>query len=121
MLIVDDTEINRRYVRDYLDSQGLEVSECASALDALSIVNESLPNLLLVDIHMPSMSGLDLIRCLRAMPRTKDLPIVVFSASMTEQDQDLCISAGANEFLEKPCSLALLSERIHFYLRNHSS
>ena len=120
VLLVDDTEINRRYVKDYLSSQGLRVSECSSALEALSFIAESVPNLILVDIHMPTMSGLDLIRCLRAMPQTREVPIVVFSASMSQEDQHLCLEVGANEFLQKPCSLAVLSDRIHYYLRKPS-
>jgi signal transduction histidine kinase/CheY-like chemotaxis protein len=112
ILIVDDTETNRGYVKDYLSHLGYEVQIAANAIDGLDSINKRLPDLVLMDIYMPLMSGVDLIRCLRSMPRTENIPIIVFSASVTEDDKVRCSEAGADLFIDKPCELNTLAAYI---------
>jgi CheY-like chemotaxis protein len=105
VLLVEDSELNRKLMRRQLESiDGTRVSEAPSATDALDLLERQDVDLLVADIHMPGMSGLDLIRTVRIRERTLGtrLPIVVVSASGREEEGELALKAGADCLLPKP-------------------
>ena len=112
LLVVDDMKTNLDYIDDYFTHLGVEVTAATNALTAIDEAHRAIPDLILVDIHMPNMSGLDFIRCLRAMPRTKAIPVIVFSASVTDRDKEICLEVGADLFIDKPCELSVLTDQI---------
>jgi two-component system, chemotaxis family, chemotaxis protein CheY len=103
VLIVDDANLVRLYYRDALERAGFEVDEALNGLEALEKLLTSPPDLLIVDVNMPQMDGLTLLRTLRrqALP-VGGVPALVISTEAKEKDKDAARKAGANHYLVKP-------------------
>jgi signal transduction histidine kinase/DNA-binding NarL/FixJ family response regulator len=112
ILIVDDIEANRSVLSDMLRNIGFEVTQAGSGLEALTAVKERPPDLILMDILMPGMGGLEAIRRLRALPDASTIPVVAISAGVTSEKQADCLAAGARAFLTKPIEIAALLHEI---------
>jgi CheY-like chemotaxis protein len=110
VLLVDDVEDNRTYLVDFLRDRGFQVEVADNGISALQQVSEQIPDIILLDIHMPVMNGVNVLRCLRAMPETRELPVIAMSASVMGQDRDLCREIGASAFLPKPYKTKELME-----------
>lgn len=108
ILVVDDVSDNRTHVVDYFLHHGFEVDVAGDGISALRLIFEEMPNIALLDIQMPGLDGLNVIRCLRAMPATRDLPVVALTGSVGEESRDQCMQAGASAFVAKPCDLSEL-------------
>ena len=87
ILIVEDNEPSRRLVRDVLRIKGYETVETETAEEGLRIAREVRPALILMDIQLPGMSGIDALRYLRADPATRDIPVIAVTASVMTQDR----------------------------------
>ncbi|MBI4205395.1 MAG: response regulator [Betaproteobacteria bacterium] len=105
ILVVEDNEKNRKLARDVLQVKGYRVVEADSAETALALVAEQRPDLVLMDIHLPGMSGLEALARLRAAPDTRAIPVVAFTASVMPQDRKEIMSAGFDGFVSKPINL----------------
>jgi CheY-like chemotaxis protein len=105
ILVVEDNEKNRRLVRDVLQVKGYRVVEAESAEAALELVNTQLPQLVLMDIQLPGMNGIEALARLRALPATKPVPVIAFTASVMPQDRHQIMAAGFDAFIAKPISL----------------
>ena len=111
ILIVEDNEKNLKLVRDLLQIKGYRTVEAQTAEEGLHIAEEMLPSLILMDIHLPGMNGIEALECLRADPKTKAIPVVAVTASVMNQDRDRIIAAGFNGYQRKPIEIrAFLSE-----------
>lgn len=115
VLLVEDDEPVRRAVTRGLGLHGINVAEAADAEQALARVGTSRPDLLVVDIGLPKMSGIELCRELR--DRNVDVPILILSARDQVGDRVDGLQAGADDYLVKPFELAELVARIHALLR----
>ncbi len=102
VLIVDDVALNRRLARDFLGPPH-QARETADGADALAFARERRPDLILTDLRMAGMSGLDLIRALRADPSLTTVPVIVLTASSMERDAEQLAALGV-PFLRKPYS-----------------
>lgn len=111
VMVVDDTAVDRRFLASVLQPIGFEVSEASSGIDALRLVAHVQPDLVLLDIGMPGMSGWETARLLRAN-RAAPLPIVVISADSFEKDQGGSAGIAVEDFLVKPVSISRLLDRI---------
>ena len=100
VLLVEDDEATREMYSEYLAYSGLRVTEAPSAYRALEQVRQQTPDVVVTDIAMPGMDGLELSRRLRAAPPTRDVPIIAVSGNPTGRAQE----AGCNMMLEKPCT-----------------
>jgi two-component system cell cycle response regulator DivK len=105
ILVVEDNEKNRKLARDVLQVKGYRVVEADSAEAALERVAEQRPDLVLMDIHLPGMSGLQALARLREAPDTRAIPVVAFTASVMPQDRKEIMSAGFDGFVSKPINL----------------
>ncbi len=105
ILLVEDNEINMMFTSDYLNEKGYEVIEARDGLEAIAHVYKQKPDLILMDIQMPNMSGLEAIKHLRAAPEFASVPIIALTALAMPGDRELCLEAGATEYLAKPASL----------------
>ena len=105
ILIVEDNEKNLKLVRDVLGVKGYETLEAGTAEDGVRIARERLPDLVLMDIQLPGMSGIDAIKVLRADPLTAGIPVVAITASVMQQDRRQIMAAGFDGFIEKPIHL----------------
>jgi signal transduction histidine kinase len=102
LLIVDDVAVNREMLGAMLGRLGFEVAEACDGQHALDVADVAPPDLVLMDIVMPGMDGLEAIRRFRQGQATRHVPVIVASASATDRDRRASIEAGANVFLPKP-------------------
>ena len=105
ILIVEDNEKNLKLVRDVLQVKGYETLEAGTGEEGLKIARERMPALILMDIQLPGMSGIDALKALRAAPATAGIPVIAITASVMQQDRQQIMSAGFNGFIEKPINL----------------
>ena len=105
ILVVEDNEKNRRLARDVLQVKGYRVMEADSAEAALERAAEETPDLVLMDIHLPGMTGIQALAQLRKMVPTRTVPVVAFTASVMPQDKHEITSAGFDGFVAKPIDL----------------
>jgi CheY-like chemotaxis protein len=105
---------------DMLYQLGFEMSEAANGAEGLARAQALLPDLILMDLVMPGMDGLEATRCLRRLPTLKDVPVIAISASATGSDQEKSLAAGVNAFLPKPIDygqlVAQIAELLHLDL-----
>lgn len=118
ILLVDDNEINLSTVGDYLRAQDFCVILARNGLEAIQVVRERKPQLVLMDIQLPVMDGIDAISILRADPTFASLPILALTSRAMVGDRERCIEAGANDYLTKPVQLKQLTHVILSHL-NH--
>jgi two-component system, cell cycle response regulator DivK len=102
VLIVDDNEKNRKLARDVLGAAGFETLEAESGGSAISLALERLPDVVLLDLRLPDLDGTDVLRRLRADPRSSGIPVVAMSATPLDPGDDSYIAAGFAGYLEKP-------------------
>ncbi|MDN7179257.1 ATP-binding protein [Caballeronia sp. SEWSISQ10-4 2] len=102
VLIIDDVAVNRTVIAELLSRLGFETVEAASGLDGLAKAQSERPALIITDIVMPGMDGLEATRRLRRTPGFADLPIIVVTASPSGRDEKKSLAAGVNAFLPKP-------------------
>jgi two-component system cell cycle response regulator DivK len=105
ILIVEDNEKNLKLVRDVLQVKGYETLEAGTAEEGLKIAREKKPALILMDIQLPGMSGIEALKALRAAPATAAIPVVAITASVMQQDRQQIMNAGFDGFIEKPINL----------------
>jgi len=105
ILIVEDNEKNLKLVRDVLEVKGYATLEAGTAEDGLKIARARLPDLILMDIQLPGMSGIEALKALRAEPATAGIPVIAITASVMQQDRQQIMSAGFDGFIEKPINL----------------
>ena len=105
VLIVEDNEKNLKLVRDVLQAKGHKTAEAGNAEEGLKLAAERKPDLVLMDIQLPGMSGIDALKILRADAATKAIPVIAISASVMQQDRKQITDAGFDGFIEKPINL----------------
>jgi CheY-like chemotaxis protein len=115
ILLVEDNLANVLAIGDYLEDKNFQVVVAHNGLEALAWASEINPNLILMDIQMPGMDGLEATRRLRADSRFRSVPIVALSARAMPGDRERCLQAGASEYLSKPASLKELVKMIEHY------
>lgn len=112
ILIVEDNEKNLKLVRDVLQVKGYETLEAGTAEEGLKIARERKPALILMDIQLPGMSGIEALKALRAAPATAGIPVVAITASVMQQDRQQIMSAGFDGFIEKPINLRVFLDTV---------
>ena len=120
VLIVDDSSVMRKIVGRSLRQAGLEVAEVLEASngsEALSFVKEQSPDLILSDINMPLMDGLEFVRQLRCIETAKDIPVVMITTEAGEAHVVQALNAGASGYIRKPFTSDQIKERIIPLLR----
>ena len=105
ILLVEDNEKNRKLAHDVLVHQGYRVSDAESAEEALRLVREQSPSLVLMDIHLPGMDGIAALRQLRADPATRTIPVMAVTASAMTHDRAKIMAAGFDGYQSKPISV----------------
>ncbi len=112
VLVVDDVEANRAVLSEILTTLGFEITQASNGLEALANAQRMVPDLMLVDVCMPEMGGLELMRLMQARPSLCQVPVIAISAGVTNEKQRDCMAAGARAFLSKPIELAPLLQEI---------
>jgi CheY-like chemotaxis protein len=121
ILIVDDNPANMKLVRVLLSSEGYDVHTAADAQEALAELSNSRPDLILMDIQLPGMDGLELTRKLKSDPATRDIKIVGLTAYAMRGDQERILAAGCDGYIPKPIDTRTLPTSIQGYLKRQTT
>jgi CheY-like chemotaxis protein len=116
ILLAEDNEDSSMLLSEYLETKGYHVTIARNGGEAIERARETLPALVLMDIQMPGMDGLEAIRRIRADSDLTHIPIVAVTALAMAGDRERCIEAGANDYMSKPISLKQLMALVRQYL-----
>jgi two-component system cell cycle response regulator DivK len=116
ILVVEDNERNLKLVRDVLKFAGYDVIFARSGEQGVALAREHLPNLVLMDLQLPTIDGAEALRLLRADPRTRKVPVVAVTALAMKEDRDRALRAGFDGYIEKPISVRALPEQVRAFL-----
>jgi signal transduction histidine kinase/ActR/RegA family two-component response regulator len=116
LLLVDDDKDNRELFSGMLATVGFRVLNAGDGREAVEKTAAEKPDLILMDIQMPEMDGLEAIRRIRALPDVAQVPIIALTALAMKGDRELCLEAGANDYLSKPIALRKLVKAIRSQL-----
>ena len=112
ILVVDDAPVNLKLMRLLLTHEGYEVRTAERAEDALQMLSHFRPELILADIQLPGMNGLEMARRVKEDPRTQTIRIVALTASVRKEDRDSAFRAGCEDYISKPIDTTALATRI---------
>jgi len=112
ILVVDDDRTTRKILGLFLKSKGFEVAYAENGLDAVEKLGRENVNLVMTDLNMPYMDGLELTRTLRANPVLKRIPILMVTTEADEEEKRKALEAGANGYLIKPVTAEMVAENI---------
>ena len=112
ILIVEDDAASRKLARDVLQVKGYQTIDTETAEEGLRLAKEKRPALILMDIQLPRMSGIEALQRLRADADTRDIPVIAVTASVMTQQQQNVLDAGFDAFERKPISVAGLLEKV---------
>ena len=116
IMVVDDSLTVRKITSRLLEREGYRVLTAKDGVDALELIKDTLPAVMLVDIEMPRMDGFELTRTVRGDQRTRGIPIIVISSRTAEKHRDQATQLGVNAFLGKPYQESELLEQVMKYL-----
>ena len=116
VLIVDDTPVNLKLVRVLLSRQGFEVRTASTAEEALEMAPAFRPRLVLADIQLPGMDGLEMTRRLKAAPETRDTVVLALTAFAMKGDEEKAFAAGCDGYITKPIDTRTFPALIRQYL-----
>jgi two-component system cell cycle response regulator DivK len=117
ILIVDDNANNRKLTRDVLEFSGFGTLEAAGGVEGVAMAQEHVPDLVLMDIRMPDLSGTEALKLLKEDSRTAQIPIVADTSSTMRGDEERFLAEGFDGYLQKPISVRELPDQVRGYLR----
>ena len=112
ILIVEDNPRNMKLVRDVLQVKGHTTLEATTGEDGVALAKEKMPDLVLMDIQLPGINGIQALGVLRSQPETAAIPVIAVTASVMQQDRKLITEAGFNGYVGKPISLVEFLETV---------
>jgi two-component system cell cycle response regulator DivK len=115
VLIIDDSHKNLKLARDVLRAAGIRTLEAATGSEAIALAAEQLPDVILLDLHLPDMDGIAVARELMGDPQTAQIPVVALSALRIEEDGDWLRTAGFAGYLEKPIDVGAFPGQVRSY------
>ena len=116
ILYIEDNEYNRKIVRQLLARTSYRLVEANDGESGVAMAQQEIPQLILMDVQLPKMSGLDATRALKADPRTSHIPIIVITSFALSGDREKAAVAGADNYLAKPYSPRELLALVQQYL-----
>ena len=105
ILVVEDNDKNRKLVRDVLTFKGYQVIEAENGEDGVRLAKERLPKLVLMDIQLPGIDGIEALRRLRADESTRAIPVIAVTASAMDRDRQQIMAAGFDGYQAKPLNV----------------
>ena len=112
ILIVEDNAQNLKLARDLLQVHGYRTIEAETGEDGVALATERAPDLVVMDIHLPGVSGIEALAELRERPATRAIPVIAFTASVMPQDRNDIIAAGFDAFVSKPINIGEFLEAV---------
>ncbi|MEL7047663.1 MAG: response regulator [Pseudomonadota bacterium] len=116
VLIVEDNELNMKLFHDLLDAHGYETIQTRNGIDALALAREHKPNLILMDIQLPEVSGLEVTKWLKDDDDLRDIPVVAVTAFAMKGDEERIRSGGCEAYISKPISVVSFLETVRRFI-----
>ncbi len=117
ILVVEDNDMNMQLVEFLLEEGGYEIVKATSGEEALAITRDGVaPDLILMDIHLPGMDGLSVVRAMKGEERTARIPILALTAHAMRGDKDRFLEAGCDGYISKPIDVKTFISSIERYL-----
>ena len=121
LLLVEDEPLNREITLSLLEDTGLVLDIAEDGQEALDLSQQQRYDLILMDMQMPRMNGIDATQAIRKQSLNRDTPILAMTANAFHEDRAICLAAGMDDFLSKPVAPEVLFETIHRWLRGRSA
>jgi two-component system, cell cycle response regulator DivK len=116
VMIVEDNELNMKLFHDLLDAHGYRTLQTRSGLDALQLARTHRPNLILMDIQLPEVSGLEVTKWLKDDEELRDIPVIAVTAFAMKGDEERIKQGGCEAYISKPISIGTFLETVRRYL-----
>ncbi|RXF74659.1 response regulator [Hansschlegelia zhihuaiae] len=116
VLIVEDNELNMKLFHDLLEAHGYATIETRNGVEALELARAHLPDLILMDIQLPEVSGLDVTKWIKEDERTRAIPVIAVTAFAMKGDEERIRGGGCEAYLSKPISVQKFLETVRHYL-----
>jgi two-component system, cell cycle response regulator DivK len=120
ILIVEDNDTDVRLLKDILETRGYNILQTKEGLEAIDLAVVNLPDLILLDIQLPDMSGLEVARRLRGDERSKQIPIVAVTAFAMEWHEREALDSGCDAYVSKPISIFSFLRTVESFLSGFS-
>jgi two-component system cell cycle response regulator DivK len=116
VMIVEDNELNMKLFRDLIEAHGYKTVQTRSGLAAVDLAREHRPDLILMDIQLPEISGLDVTKTLKADPQLYKIPVIAVTAFAMKGDEERIREGGCEAYISKPISVTKFIETIKSFL-----
>ncbi len=116
ILVVEDNERNLKLLHDVLEYAGYDVRAARTAEEGITLAVNEPPHLVLMDLQLPGIDGVEALRRLRESPRTADIPVVAVTAQAMKQDRERALEAGFDGYVEKPISVRAFPDQVRRFL-----
>ena len=116
ILIVEDNELNMKLFNDLLEANGFGTVQTRNGIEAIALARQHRPDLILMDIQLPEVSGLEVTRWLKEDPDLKAIPVVAITAVAMKGDEERSREGGCEAYLSKPISVAKFRETVRHFL-----
>ena len=116
VLIVEDNELNMKLFHDLLDAHGYKTLQTRDGMEALSIARDQQPDLILMDIQLPEVSGLEVTKWLKEDDALRDIPVVAVTAFAMKGDEERIREGGCEAYISKPISVAKFMETVRQFV-----
>jgi two-component system cell cycle response regulator DivK len=120
VLIVEDNELNMKLFNDLLEAQGYRVLQTRDGLSALDIARANLPDLILMDIQLPEVSGIEVTKWLKEDDRLRHIPVIAVTAFAMKGDEEKIREGGCEAYISKPISVVSFLQTIDGYLKDEA-
>lgn len=116
VLIIEDNDLNLKLFRDLLEANGYQTVETKEGINALELTKREMPDLILMDIQLPEISGLEVTRKIKADPEVNEIPIIAVTAFAMKDDEEKILRAGCEAYISKPISIINFLETVKQFL-----
>ncbi len=116
ILIVEDNDLNLKLFRDLLGANGYQTFETKEGIEAISMTRNVMPDLIVMDIQLPEISGLDITRKIKADGSIKHIPVIAVTAFAMKDDEEKILAAGCEAYLSKPIAIDVFLNTIRRFL-----
>ena len=116
ILIVEDNELNMKLFNDLLEAKGYNIVQTRNGMEALDLARANMPDLILMDIQLPEVSGLEVTKWIKEDEELKAIPVIAVTAFAMKGDEERIRQGGCEAYISKPISVATFIETIKYYI-----
>ena len=116
VLIVEDNELNMKLFRDLLEAHGYKTLQTRNGIEALSLARDHRPDLILMDIQLPEVSGLDVTKWLKEDDELRDIPVIAVTAFAMKGDEERIREGGCEAYISKPITIPMFLDTIRQFI-----